>query len=195
MHKIINLILCSLLLSILPQAALAIDSVVEDPDYKIQAGDVLQITVWKEDNMDREVLVLPDGTIDFPLIGSFKAQGQTPAQLRGTIKRKLSSLIPDASIAVVVKATLGHSISVIGQVNKPGEVIMGHKLSVMQALSLAGGLTAYASEGRIVILRTIDGKETSIRFPYDDVAAGEHLEKDIALIPGDVVVVPTASLF
>ena len=130
MHKIINLILCSLLLSILPQAALAIDSVVEDPDYKIQAGDVLQITVWKEDNMDREVLVLPDGTIDFPLIGSFKAQGQTPAQLRGTIKRKLSSLIPDASIAVVVKATLGHSISVIGQVNKPGEVIMGHKLSV-----------------------------------------------------------------
>ncbi len=164
-------------------------------DYTIKSGDVLQVTVWKEENLDREVLVLPDGTIDFPLIGSFAAAGQTPAQVQVIIKNKLRSMIPGASVAVLVKATLGHTASVIGQVNKPGEIVMGHNLTVMQALSQAGGLTPYASEGRIIILRTVDGKQTSIEFPYDDIAQGRKLEMNITLKPGDVVVVPTASLF
>lgn len=166
-----------------------------DKTYSIQAGDVLQITVWKESDMDREVLVLPDGTVSFPLIGSFMAEGLTPAQVQATIKKKLATLIPDASVTVLVKATLGHSISVIGQVTKPGELLMGHPLTVMQALSQAGGLTPFASEGNIKILRKVDGKETAIKFPYDDIANGENLEKNIMLMPGDVVVVPTASLF
>jgi polysaccharide export outer membrane protein len=156
---------------------------------------VLQITVWKEADMDREVLVLPDGTVSFPLIGSFRAEGQTPAQVQSLIRQKLQSLIPDASVTVLVKAALGHSVSVIGQVAKPGELVMSHQLTVMQALSQAGGLTPFASEGGIIILRRVSGKETSIPFPYDEVVRGRSLDRNIALLPGDVVVVPTASLF
>lgn len=166
-----------------------------DRNYVIQPGDVLQITVWKEADMDREVLVLPDGTVSFPLIGSFRAEGQTPAQVQSLIRQKLQNLIPDASVTVLVKAALGHAVSVIGQVAKPGELVMNHQLTVMQALSQAGGLTPFASEGGIIILRRVNGKETSIAFPYDEVVRGRSLDRNIALLPGDVVVVPTASLF
>ncbi len=113
--------------------------------YTIIAGDVLQITVWKEDGMDRETLVLPDGTINFPLIGSMTAAGKTPEAIQAELKDLLKKYIPDASVTVIVKAALGHTVSVIGQVTKPGEIVMGHRLTVMQALSQAGGLTPYAS--------------------------------------------------
>jgi polysaccharide export outer membrane protein len=170
-------------------------SATTDPNaYKINAGDVLQVTVWKEDSLDREVLVLPDGSISFPLIGSLNVQNKTPAQVQATIKSKLHSFIPDASVSVVVKADLGHTVSVIGQVTKPGEIMMGHRLTVMEALSQAGGLTPYANEGRIIILHHENGKEISIPFPYSDIIEGDDLDKDIVLSPGDVVVVPTAGL-
>jgi polysaccharide export outer membrane protein len=163
-------------------------------EYKIIPGDVLQITVWKEEELNQEVLVLNDGTINFPLIGTIEAAGKTTAELQEMIKDKLSKLIPDASVTVAVKAALGHTVSVIGQVTKPGELVMDKDLTVMQALSQAGGLTPYADDGRIIILRRENGKETSIRFPYDDVIDGDELDKDIVLRPGDVVVVPTAGL-
>jgi polysaccharide export outer membrane protein len=182
---------------ILTQCAPAGGSVSTLPhvNYTIIAGDVLQVSVWKEEGLDQEVLVLPDGTINYPLIGSIPAQGKTPAELQSDIKNKLVKLIPDASVTVAVKAALGHTVSVIGQVLKPGEFVAGHGLTVMQALSQAGGLTPYASESGVIILRHEDGQEKSIPFPYDDVVNGDDLDKDIILNPGDVVVVPTANLF
>lgn len=166
-----------------------------DNGYTIEPGDVLQVTVWKEDGMDKEILVLPDGTITFPLVGSFSVRGMTPAMVQETIRSKLKSSIPHASVSVIVKAALGHTVNVTGQVAKPGEIVMAHRMSVMQALSQAGGLTPYADEGSIKILRHVDGKETAIAFDYGDVASGHKLEEDIALNPGDVIVVPTAGLF
>jgi polysaccharide export outer membrane protein len=166
----------------------------QDDVYTIYPGDVLQVTVWKEEGLDREVVVLPNGTIDFPLIGSVSVKDQTPEDVQTAIKAKLKKFIPDASVSVVVKADLGHTINVIGQVTKPGELIMGHHLTVMQALSQAGGLTPYASQSKIIILRQQDGQEVSLPFPYSDVVSGDELDKDIVLKPGDVVVVPTAGL-
>jgi polysaccharide export outer membrane protein len=194
MNKILKFaFFLGLLNSIAISAPLAHALAAEDV-YTIQPGDVLQISVWKEDALDREVVVLPDGNVTFPLIGLVNVQGSTPAEVQSDIKGKLQKYIPDASVSVVVKADLGHTVSVIGQVTKPGELIMGHHLTVMQALSQAGGLTPYASQGHIIILRRKDGKETSIEFPYDDVVNGDELDKDIVLKPGDVVVVPTAGL-
>jgi len=167
----------------------------EESTFKLRAGDVLQVTVWKEDALDREVVVLPDDTITFPLIGSLDVHDQTPEGAKLLIKSKLQKFIPDASVTVTVKAPLGHTVNVIGQVTKPGEIVMGRHLSVMQALSQAGGLTAFASESGIKILRRVDDKDTVIPFPYDDVASGDALDKDIVLQPGDVVVVPTGGLF
>lgn len=166
-----------------------------EPAFTIIAGDVLQVSVWKEEGMDREVLVLPDGSITFPLAGSIMAQGKTPVQLQDEIKKKLASLIPHASVSVSVKAALGHTVSVIGQVAKPGELVINRRLTAVQALSQAGGLTPYASEGSIIVLRHEGGEEVSIEIPYSDIIRGDDLDKDIALRPGDVVVVPTARLF
>ena len=163
--------------------------------YTLNPGDVLQVTVWKEDGLDREVLVLPDGSVTFPLAGSVRAQGLTPAQLEDQLKRQLASFIPDASLSVSVKAPLGHSVSVIGQVAKPGEFVLGHRTTVMQALAMAGGLTPYAGSGNIIILHREKDGETSRAFPYDDVVRGLSLADDIVLTPGDVIVVPNASLF
>ncbi|HVI52549.1 MAG TPA: polysaccharide biosynthesis/export family protein [Candidatus Sulfotelmatobacter sp.] len=170
-------------------------AVAADGDYLINPGDVLQISVWKEDGLDRETLVLPDGSISFPLAGTIAAQGKTPTQLQSEIKTRLATYIPDASVSVSIKAALGHVVSVIGQVNKPGELILGHRTTVMQALAIAGGLTPYASTGSIIILRHQNDEEKSIAFPYDDVVQGRSLTSDIVLQPGDVLVVPTSSLF
>ncbi len=166
-----------------------------DMEYVINPGDVLQVTVWKEDGLDREALVLPDGTISVPLVGSIKAGGETPSQVQDQIKTALTKFIPDASVSVTVKAALGDVVDVIGQVNKPGELTVGHRITVMQALSMGGGLTPYASHSSIIILRRTGDKETAIPFPYDDVSSGRSLEQDILLSPGDVVVVPAAGLF
>jgi len=183
-----------LVLSIALYGAAPTHSFAADSTYTIMPGDVLQVTVWKEEGLDQEELVLSDGTINFPLIGSVEAQGKTPAKLQEEIKTKLGKLVPDASVTVAIKAALGHTVSVIGQVNKPGELMMGHGLTVMQALSQVGGLTPYASEGGIIILHHENGEETSTRFPYRDVIEGDELDKDVVLHPGDVVVVPTAGL-
>lgn len=164
-------------------------------DYIINPGDVLQITVWKEDGLDRETLVLPDGTVAFPLVNTVSASGKTVAQLQQEISSKLAPFIPNAAVTVVVKTALGNVFDVIGQVNKPGEINVGHPVTVMQALSIAGGLTPYAAAGKIKVLHRENGSETSIPVPYNKLLKGEALDQDIVLSPGDVVVVPDASLF
>jgi polysaccharide export outer membrane protein len=195
MHHLIALRL-GLLIGLASGALLSGPARAVDADYRLNPGDDLQITVWKEDGLDRETIVLPDGNIDFPLIGTIMARGRTTAEVRETITKRLASTIPDASVTVVVRSPLGNVIDVIGQVQKPGEIATGHRLSVMQALSMAGGLTPYASEGNIRILhRDADGTEKSIPFPFDDVIRGKQLEADILLSPGDVVMVPASSLF
>jgi polysaccharide export outer membrane protein len=166
-----------------------------DANYTLRAGDTLHISVWKEDELDRLLLVLPDGTIDFPLIGSVRAAGSTPAQLKDTITEMLKPYIPAATVSVVVRDTLGNTVSVIGQVTHPGDIVMSHALDVMQALSQAGGPTPYADESNIVILRKVGAKQVSLPFNYSDISRGRHLDDNIPLQPGDVIVVPTASLF
>jgi len=162
----------------------------EEP-FTIIAGDVLQVSVWKEEELNREVLVLPNGEMTFPLIGTIKVQGLTPAQAQETIKEKLKKYIPSATVSVSVKAALGHTVSVIGQVNKPGEIIISHRLTTLQALSQAGGLTPFADDDNIIVVRHSGDKDISISVPYDDFVDGDDLDQDIALEPGDVLIVPT----
>ncbi len=180
--------------SIFISPAQAKEAAASADDFVIRSGDVLQITVWKEDGLDREVVVLPDGTITFPLVGTIQAQGFSPGRLQSNIKDMLSTMIPDASVTVMVKAPLGHTVSVMGQVAKPGDIVIGRRMSVMQALSQAGGLTPYADEGDIIVIRNENGEKKSIEYPYKDIARGRDLDKDINLKPGDVVFVPTAGL-
>ena len=162
----------------------------EDEPYRIQPGDVLTISVWKEKDLQDDVLVRPDGGLSFPLTGDQKAAGLTVEQLRQAIDAKLRRYIPDPVVTITVKGIGGNRVYVVGKVNRPGEFPFSRPLDVMQSLSLAGGATPFAEVNDIVILRRENGKLTSIAFRYEDVARGRHLDQNILLKSGDTVVVP-----
>jgi len=173
----------------------------DDEGYRINGGDLLHISVYGEQNLNQDVPVQPDGGIAFPLVGNMNARGMTLKELQGKVARNLreSQYFPnltDNEVTVsMVKAT-GNSVSVVGQVKQPGTFAYDTQLDVMQALSLAGGLTPFASKSKIKILRRDQaGTQTAILFDYSDVEDGEHLDKNILLRGGDVVVVPQAGLF
>ncbi len=161
-----------------------------DAGYRIGAGDVLDISVWKEDTLKAQVLVRPDGGISFPLVGSFQAAGKTAAQLRDEISQKLDKFIPDAVVSVALVKVDSNTIYVIGKVNKPGNYVANSYVDVMQALSMAGGLTPFAAENNIKVLRRDGTGEVALPFQYAKVKKGEKLEQNILLKGGDVVVVP-----
>jgi polysaccharide export outer membrane protein len=158
--------------------------------YLINSGDRLEISVWKEPELQREVLVRPDGAFTFPLAGQIVARGRTVTQVREELEARLARYIPDLVTTVTVIDVRGNSIFVIGQVNNPGIFVMNPVLDVMQALSLAGGTTPFASLKNIRILRRENNVQSAIRFDYTNVAEGRSLDQNILLRSGDVVVVP-----
>ncbi|MBU2571344.1 MAG: polysaccharide biosynthesis/export family protein [Gammaproteobacteria bacterium] len=159
--------------------------------YLIQPGDVLEIMVWKEEGLMREVLVRPDGGISFPLAGDIVAQGKSIEQIEQELEARLDAYISEPVVIVAAKQLLGYKIYVVGKVNQPGEFIINSPVDVMQALSKAGGMTPFASVNSIQILRRDpDGNQRAIRFHYGDVEDGDDLEQNIILQAGDVVVVP-----
>ena len=161
------------------------------PGYQIQPGDVLQISVWREEDLKLEVLVRPDGGFSFPLAGDMTALGKTVEDLRKEISDRLVRFIPDLVVTVAVKEINGNKVYVIGQVNKPGVFVMNPRVDVMQALSIAGGTTPFAKLDDIFVLRR-SGENNQIRMPFrfNDVVKGRGLEQNVLLLSGDVVVVP-----
>ena len=135
-------------------------------EYQVQPGDVLEISVWKEKDLQREIIIRPDGGLSFPLVGDIQTEGKTVEQLRKELAQRLSKYIPDPVVTVATKQTQGNMIFVIGRVNKPGSFISFRNLNVMQALSMAGGVTPFASENSIKILRRVNGVQTAIPFKY-----------------------------
>ncbi len=121
--------------------------------YLIQPGDLLEVSVWKEDYLERDILVRPDGGVTFPLAGDVLAAGRTVADVQGQITAQLSRFIPDPVVTVSLKEIRGNKVYVLGQVQKPGTFVMNPRVDVMQALALAGGTTAYANTNDLKILR------------------------------------------
>ncbi len=160
------------------------------PAYLIGAGDVLEISVWKEEGLQREVLVRPDGGIDFPLVGELQAGGKTTEGLQAEIIKKIKRFIPDAVVTVSVMQVFNNTIYVLGKVARPGQYVAKHYMDVTQALAMAGGLTPYAAAGSIKILRRSGVKQKVFQFDYGDIEDGENLQQNIVLKNGDVVIVP-----
>lgn len=158
--------------------------------YKIQPGDVLEISVWKEDDLLRQVLVRPDGGLSFPLVGDVQASGIPIIELQRLISERLTKYIPDPVVTVSTQQLNGNKVYVIGKVASPGEFVANRYMDVVQALSVAGGMTPYAAVNKIKVLRRENGKLTSIPFRYGDIEKGENLEQNIILRSGDVVLVP-----
>jgi polysaccharide export outer membrane protein len=159
-------------------------------EYRVQPGDMLYISVWREETLQREVMVQPDGAIRFPLAGEVKAAGHTLAEIEAQLSKQLSKFIPDPVLSVSLLQSLGNRIYVVGRVNNPGEHALTGTINVMQAIALAGGMTPFAKKSKIKILRGQKGKQKTLMFNYKEVEKGENLRQNITLFPGDTVIVP-----
>lgn len=173
-----------------PTADAAAPAPAGDADYRLQPGDALQITVWKETELQSEVLVRPDGGLSFPLAGEIQAAGHTVAEVQKMLQVRLAKYLPSPVVTVAVKATSGSRIYVVGKVNHAGDFPLNRPIDVMQALSLAGGTTPYADVDQIRVLRREGDQQKVFRFRYDDVRRGRDLSQNILLHSGDTVVVP-----
>ncbi|MGZ4959685.1 MAG: polysaccharide biosynthesis/export family protein [Methylomonas sp.] len=160
-------------------------------DYQLAPGDALEISVWKEEGLQQQqILIAPDGTIIYPLIGTVIAAGKTITQLKDSLASRLADYIADPSVSVKLMNNQGNSIFVIGKVNKPGQVMSGRKIDVLQALSLAGGLTVFADDDNISVQRRVGSEIKVFPFDYSNVIKGQDLEQNILLEAGDTVTVP-----
>lgn len=161
-----------------------------EPGYLLSPEDILEISVWREESLTKQVVVRPDGGLSFPLVGEVRATGKTVEDVRIEIAQRLRKYMPDPVVSVSVLKVTGYKIYVIGKVNKPGEFVTGRFVDVLQALAMAGGVTPFAAENDIRILRRVEGKEYVRNFRYADVRKGTKLEQNIMLRSGDTVVVP-----
>ncbi len=172
------------------QAAVATAATPDQDKYLLGPEDAIEISVWKEPDLTKQLVVRPDGKITYPLIGEVQASGQTVKQLQAEILKRLEKFVTDAHVTVILLKAQNYKIYVTGKAMRPGEFVVGKPVNVMQAIAMAGGLTPFASPGSIMVLRTVAGQEMIYPFNYKEVAKGQFLEQNRILLPGDVVVVP-----
>ena len=163
---------------------------IQKTGYVIGPGDVLDISLWRDDALTRQVVVLPDNKITFPLIGDVVAGGRTVEDLKKDINERLIPYVPEPVLNVEVKQVNSMLIYVIGRVNAPGRYTLNTNVNVLQALSIAGGLNPFAKRGKIRVFRQEGEATKTFQFNYDDVSEGKKLEQNVTLKRGDVIVVP-----
>jgi polysaccharide export outer membrane protein len=171
-------------------------SLIVTSDYIIGPEDVLEITVWKNNDLSKTVQVRPDGRISIPLIGDVSAVGRTSGQLTQEISDRLKSYMESPTVSIVVKEVNSYSIFVLGEVVKPGRLPLKTKTTLLQAITLAGGFSPVAARNKIVIFRF--GKDgeglTKIKASYDDIVLRDGTKQNIELMPGDQIVVPNETM-
>jgi polysaccharide export outer membrane protein len=161
-----------------------------DPGYIIGAEDVLDINVWKEPDVSRTVPVRPDGRISLPLVNDVQAAGLSPEQLAATVTERLRKYLNEPQVTVIVMAINSQRIFVVGEVLRAGAFPLIPGMTVLQALSSAGGFTTFADMKKIHVMRLRDGKHIELPFNYREVLKGDNADQNIKLEPGDTVVVP-----
>jgi|HubBroStandDraft_6_1064221.scaffolds.fasta_scaffold08790_3 polysaccharide export outer membrane protein len=162
----------------------------DDPNYVIGPQDVLDISVWKEPELTRPVPVRPDGRISMPLLNDVQAAGKTPLQLAADITAGLKKFVTDPQVTVIVTTINSQRVFILGEVNRAGAYPLLPNMTVLQALSSAGGFTIYANLKKIYLLRVEDGKQIKHPFNYKDVLAGKAADQNIFVKAGDTIVVP-----
>jgi polysaccharide export outer membrane protein len=160
-------------------------------EYLIGADDVLAINVWKEPEISRVVPVRPDGRISLPLVGDLRASGQTTVQLKKEITQQLASYLSHPEVTVIVQEPKSHRFDIFGEVSHPGSYVMSTRMTVLDAIAMAGGLRDFAKRDKMYILRSSsDGSRIRIPFNYKKVIKGDRVLHDVELQPHDMVVVP-----
>ena len=163
------------------------------PDYIIGPEDVLEITVWKNQDLSKVVAVRPDGRISLPLIGEVTAVGKTPVQVTEDISLKLKEYKENPQVSIVLKEVNSYAIFVLGEVAKPGKYPLKSKTTLLQGISIAGGFTAMAARNKLVVFRfgVNGGGQERVKASYDDIVLRDGSLQNIELKPGDTVVVPS----
>lgn len=161
-------------------------SLLQADGYQIRQGDVLDVSVWGDDTLNKVIRVLPDGSISFPLAGQIAVAGQSPAAVADTITANLKKYLPDPEVTVIVQSTEGNRIYILGKVNSPGSIPLQGPMTVLQALSVTGGFDRFADLDEIKILR---GQKT-LDVHYKDLLQGKSLGSNYLLQADDTILVP-----
>lgn len=166
------------------------------PEYILGPEDVLEISVWKNNDLSKQVQVRPDGRISLPLVGDVSAVGKTASQLTEEIAGRLKSYMENPTVSILVKEVNSYQIYVLGEVNKPGKFALKSKLTLLQAVTVAGGFTQVAARNKIVVFRFGKDSEgmTKIKASYDDIVIRDGSSQNIELKPGDLIVVPSETM-
>ena len=173
-----------------PGAPVVPGAVTPPADYVIGADDVLSVVFWRDKDMTADVTVRPDGKISLVLINDVQAAGLTPDQLRASVTEAAAKFVDDPTVTVVVKQINSRKVFITGQVSKPGPYPLGGPTTVLQLIAQAGGVLEYADTENIVVMRAENGKPTSVRVNYRDLARGKNLTQNLVLKPGDTIIVP-----
>jgi polysaccharide export outer membrane protein len=160
-------------------------------DYQIGAGDILEITTWKEPDFSREdILVRLDGKLTFPLLNDVQAAGLTTLDLKGVIENGLKDYVANPVVTVNIRQPLSKQFYILGEVQRTGEYPLVKHLTVLQAFALAGGFTEWASKKEIILLRQENGKDKIYRINYKDITKGKDFSQNIKLKTDDTIIVP-----
>jgi len=164
--------------------------VTSSQEYVIGPDDVLSIVFWREKDLSTEAVVRPDGNISVPLLNDVFAAGLTPDQLRVILTKAAERFVATPSVTVVVRTINSRKVFVTGNVIRPGAYPLSGPMDVLQVIAIAGGLTEFADAKHITVMRSDNGRPQAHKFNYRDVAQGKNLSQNIAIKPGDTVVVP-----
>jgi len=159
-------------------------------DYLIGKGDLLEVFVWRNEQISRRVLVRPDGKISLPLLQDIQADGLTVIQLQSEITQRFSEHIENPRVTVIVVEMGSYKVSVLGRVERPGVYPITGQTSLVEAIALAGGFTEWASKGNITVVTHQNGKEKKVRVNYKKIASGKDPSQNIILKRGDIIIVP-----
>lgn len=159
-------------------------------DYIVGESDSLNITVWKEKDLNQTVMVRPDGKISFPFVNEIKVSGLTPTEIQSLLEEHLKSYLVAPHVTVTVTEIRSRVVYITGEVGKPGSYSLLSPMKVLQLIAKANGLSVYAKRGKIFVLRQVDGHQVRYPFNYDHVVRGQEASQNIELRPGDTVVVP-----
>jgi polysaccharide export outer membrane protein len=160
------------------------------PEYLVAPGDVLRVVVWKEPELTSEVFVRLDGRITVPLVGDIAAAGRTTEQLAIEVRTKLMAFLEVPQVTITVSQAISARFYVVGEVAASGAFPLTGRITVLQALALAGGFREFAKRERLTIIRERAGVTQALSFNFRDLEAGINLEQNIALQAGDVIIVP-----
>lgn len=158
--------------------------------YRLRSGDAALISVWKEEALQKEVRVLPDGSITFSLAGRVEVAGLSAPEAEKRIAAKLKDYLPDPIVSVVITGIEGNRVYVLGKVPKPGPLVMNGPMTVLQALSIAGGLDKFADEGAIKIVRPKGTEQEVLPINYRSLIGGREMSTNFQLKAGDTIIVP-----